>query len=44
VAPVPEPAAPRRAGVVERFAALAGRETGVRGVWVRQITLENPLR
>jgi eukaryotic-like serine/threonine-protein kinase len=44
VAPVPEPAAPRRAGVVERFAALAGRETGVRGVWVRQITLENPVR
>lgn len=30
--------------VLERFAALAGRETAVRGVWVRRLTLENPLR
>ena len=28
----------------ERFRALAGRETGIRGVWVRQIVLENPRR
>jgi hypothetical protein len=26
----------------DRFRALAGRETEVRGVWVRQIVLENP--
>jgi hypothetical protein len=28
----------------DRFRALAGRETEVRGVWVRQIVLENPRR
>ena len=28
----------------DRFRALAGRETGIRGVWVRQIVLENPAR
>ena len=28
----------------DRFRALAGRETGVQGVWVRQIVLENPGR
>ena len=44
VAPLAAPATPRRAGTLERFASLAGREVGVRGVWVRQITLENPLR
>ena len=38
--PRPAPAA----HVFERFRALAGRETGVRGVWVRQIELENPAR
>jgi hypothetical protein len=27
----------------ERLQALAGRETGVRGTWIRQTTLENPL-
>ena len=26
----------------QRFRALAGRETGVRGAWVRQVALENP--
>jgi hypothetical protein len=31
-------------GVFGRFRALAGREKGVRGVWVRQITLRNPER
>lgn len=34
------PAAPARA--FDRFKALAGREDGVQGVWVRQIVLENP--
>ncbi|MEO5618180.1 MAG: serine/threonine-protein kinase [Candidatus Eisenbacteria bacterium] len=28
----------------DRFRALAGRENGIRGVWVRQIVLENPRR
>ena len=45
VAEVPAP--PVRAGVAPLFArirALAGREQGVRGVWVRQLTLENPVR
>jgi hypothetical protein len=36
-----EPSAPRST-VFDRFRALAGRETGVHGVWVRQIVLENP--
>jgi hypothetical protein len=44
VAALPEEAAPRRAGAFERFQALAGRETVTQGVWVRKITLENPLR
>ncbi|HEV2104921.1 MAG TPA: DUF4384 domain-containing protein, partial [Candidatus Eisenbacteria bacterium] len=44
VAPLPAPAKPAPNGAFERFAALAGRERGVRGVWVRQVTLENPLR
>lgn len=35
-------AAPRPALVFDRFRALAGRETDVRGVWVRRIVLENP--
>lgn len=37
-----EHAAPSSAGAFDRFRALAGRETGVQGVWVRQIVLENP--
>ena len=45
VAVVDAPASPARAArapAFERFRALAGRETGVRGTWVRQIALENP--
>lgn len=38
-APDPGPAA-----IFARVTALMGRERGVRGTWVRQITLENPLR
>jgi len=34
------PAAPSRA--FERFRSLAGRETAVQGIWVRQIVFENP--
>ncbi|MBI5171114.1 MAG: protein kinase [Candidatus Eisenbacteria bacterium] len=37
-----ERAAPGSAGAFDQFRALAGRETDVRGVWVRQIVLENP--
>jgi hypothetical protein len=33
-----------RVPAFERFQSLAGRETGVRGVWVRQVQLENPPR
>jgi hypothetical protein len=44
VAPLPAPQPSKRAGTFERFESLAGRETGVKGVWVRQITLENPDR
>jgi eukaryotic-like serine/threonine-protein kinase len=33
-----------RSRAFDRFRALAARETGVRGVWVRQIVLENPGR
>jgi tRNA A-37 threonylcarbamoyl transferase component Bud32 len=36
--------APARGSAFDRFRALAGRETGVRGVWVRQVVLENPAR
>jgi hypothetical protein len=32
----------RPAAVFERLGALAGREQGVHGTWVRQITFENP--
>ena len=42
VAPAPGPGKP--AALFERIQALAGSEQGVRGVWVRQVTLENPLR
>jgi hypothetical protein len=34
----------KRAGAFEHFRTLAEAETNVRGTWVRQITLENPLR
>ncbi len=37
------PAAPS-SRAFDRFRALAGRETEVRGLWVRQIVLENPRR
>ena len=40
-APGPRPDATR---AFERIRALAGREQGVRGTWVRQVVLENPLR
>ncbi len=42
VSVVDGPVTPSRAGALERFKALAARETGVRGIWVRQMTLENP--
>lgn len=38
------PVRPARGDVFEQFRTLSSREFGVRGVWVRQITLENPLR
>jgi hypothetical protein len=41
--PVAQPPA-ERSPAFERFRALAGRETEVRGVWVRQFVLENPGR
>jgi len=41
---VPSGAPPPSAGphAFERFRALSGRETGVRGVWIRRIVLRNP--
>jgi hypothetical protein len=44
VTPLPADATPRRAGAFERFQGLAGRETVTQGVWIRKITLENPLK
>lgn len=44
VTPLPQDAAPRRTGAFERFQGLAGRETVTQGVWMRKITLENPLQ
>ena len=44
MAPLSAEPQPKRAGTIERFEHLAGRETGVRGTWVREVTLENPLR
>ena len=44
VSPLPADAHAGPAPVFERFRDLAGRESGVRGTWVRQVTLENPLR
>jgi hypothetical protein len=45
VAEVPATSPPSDpARLLERIRALAGREQGVRGTWVRQVVLENPLR
>ena len=44
VSTLPGEPLPSRAGTLERFQGLAGRERDVRGVWVRQVTLENPAR
>lgn len=44
VAPLPAGARTGPAPMFERFRSLAGRESDVRGTWVRQVTLENPLR
>ncbi len=40
----PAPAAPRTATAFDRFSALAERESGVSGVWVRKVVFENPGR
>ncbi|MDZ4806297.1 MAG: hypothetical protein SGI90_15670 [Candidatus Eisenbacteria bacterium] len=40
----PLPATQPRAGSFARFQALAGREGVDSGVWIRTITLENPLQ
>jgi hypothetical protein len=40
----PGAASPPPSLVLDRFRALAGRETDVHGVWIRQIVLENPGR
>jgi hypothetical protein len=42
--PMPKRAPAARANGFDSFRALAGRESGVRGIWVRQIVLENPAR
>ena len=44
VGPLSSEPSPSRAGVLERFQGLAGLERGVRGIWVRRVTLENPSR
>lgn len=44
VSALPEAPRAQRAGTLERFQGLGGRERDVRGVWVRQVTLENPVR
>jgi serine/threonine protein kinase len=44
VSPLPDDAVRGSAGPFERFQALAGRETVSESIWVRRITLENPLR
>jgi hypothetical protein len=45
VTEVPQRASPPgTSGLFEQIRALAGREQGVRGTWVRQIVLDNPLR
>jgi eukaryotic-like serine/threonine-protein kinase len=40
--PASTPRTESRSRVFDRFKSLAGRENGIRGVWVRQIVLENP--
>jgi hypothetical protein len=44
MAELPRPAsgATPRSRAFDGFRALAGREAGVEGVWVRQVVLENP--
>jgi len=44
VAALPQQAAPAtpRSRAFDDFRALAGRETGITGTWVRQVVLENP--
>jgi hypothetical protein len=45
VTELPETATPApNADAFDRFRALAGSESGVHGVWVRQVVLENPVR
>jgi hypothetical protein len=45
VSEVPEAVStPGPAQIFERIRSLAGSEQGVHGTWVRQVTLENPLR
>jgi len=44
VSPLPADTRTGPAPLFERIRALAGRESDVRGTWVRQVTLENPLR
>jgi hypothetical protein len=44
VATMPDAESGHPAAAFTRFQALAGREAGVRGTWVRQLTLENPAR
>jgi serine/threonine protein kinase len=43
VQPLPPGAAQHRSSAFDRFQALAGRETVTEDIWVRKITLENPL-
>jgi serine/threonine protein kinase len=44
VSPLPTDTRHAPAPLFERIRALAGRESDVHGTWVRQVTLENPLR
>ncbi len=44
VTALPADASARGTDLFDRFESLAGFETVARGVWVRQITLENPLQ
>jgi RIO-like serine/threonine protein kinase len=45
VTEIPQRASPPgTSGLFEHIRALAGREQGVHGTWVRQIVLQNPLR
>ncbi|MFN8177511.1 MAG: serine/threonine-protein kinase [bacterium] len=42
--PAAAPAGPAHWQAFDRFRGLAGREDGVRGIWVRHVVLENPAR